>query len=278
MLPKLDLYYIQKRFSYPLLRVFSIFRLLIFWMCFIFSSFLSTSVFAQFSGISITIPWTSRQVETGDVIVLDTGIASLCQKDYDENIYGVVSGNTAISLNDVSLAEDKSVLMVSDGEAEVKVSSINGDIHVGDYITSSTVEGLAQRADISGYVLGIALEDYSSSDVNAVGKILAQIDIKSAYVANRSQKNLLQFLKSGALSPIMSPLTTFRYLLSALVVVASFVVGFSSFGKISGKSVEALGRNPLASGDIKSAVIFNFIFTFGIMIAGIVVSYLILVL
>jgi len=63
-----------------------------------------------------------------------------------------------------------------------------------------------------------------------------------------------------------------------MVVIASFVVGFSSFGKISGKSVEALGRNPLASRDIKSAVVFNFIFTFGIMIIGIVLSYLVLVL
>jgi len=64
------------------------------------------------------------------------------------------------------------------------------------------------------------------------------------------------------MAPVLSPLTTFRYLISAMVVIASFVVGFSSFGKISGKSVEALGRNPLASRDIKSAVVFNFIFTF----------------
>ena len=231
-----------------------------------------------FSGISITIPWKEPEVEEGSVIVIENGKFSLSTKNYDENIYGVVVVSTAISLADRTLDETGSILVVSSGETYVRVSSINGDIKVGDFITTSSVAGIAQFADVSGYVLGIALEDYSNNDPNAVGRILVQIDIKSAYVANRSQKNLFQFLKTGALSPIMSPLTSFRYLLSGLVVVASFIVGFSSFGKISGQSVEAMGRNPLASRDIKSAVVFNFIFTFGIMIAGIVVSYLILVL
>ena len=275
MLPKILVKNTQnKRF----LKDFSLFALFFSFTLLISLFIYAPSSHAQFSGISLTIPWAGREVEQGDVVVLENGVFALCKKDYDENIYGVVSGETAISLNDISLEEGQYVLVASSGEMYVKVSSINGDIAVGDYLTSSFTEGVAQKADVSGYVLGIALESYSSSDPNAVGKILAQIDIKSAYVANRSQKNLLQFLKTGAMSPIMSPLTTFRYLLSALVVVASFVVGFSSFGKISGKSVEALGRNPLASGDIKSAVIFNFIFTFGIMIAGIVVSYLVLVL
>lgn len=258
----------------------TLFLLLLWGFCaiFLFGIIPSPKAHAQFSGISLTIPWGTREVEVGDIIAINDGIFGLSVRDYDENIYGVIAVDAAIALNDLTLEEGQYVRAVSSGETDVKVSSINGDILVGDYITSSSIEGVAQKADVSGYVLGIALEDYASDDPTAVGTILAQLDIKSAYVANRSQKNLLQFLKTGAMSPILSPLTTFRYLLAALVVVASFVVGFSSFGKISGKSVEAMGRNPLASGDIKSAVIFNFIFTFGIMIAGIVVSYLILVL
>ncbi|HOM78057.1 MAG TPA: hypothetical protein PLT50_02535 [bacterium] len=281
MLPKIFLitskkFYHAQRFLWTFCLVAFFFALSLSFLS--FYCIFPQKVLAQFSGISITIPWASRAVEVGDIIVLDSGVFSLSKKDYDENIYGVVSGDTAISLNDLSLSEEQSVRVVSSGENEVKVSSINGPISVGDYITSSMIEGVGQRADVSGYVLGIALEDFNAPSPDTVGTILAQLDIKSAYVANRSQKNLLQFLKTGAMSPVMSPLTTFRYLLASLVVVASFIVGFSSFGKISGKSVEALGRNPLASGDIKSAVIFNFIFTFGIMIAGIVVSYLILVL
>lgn len=239
---------------------------------------LTKKAYAQFSQVSVTIPITSETIEEGDVIVLKDGEFVPSYKDYDENIYGVVVDSAAISLTDRSLPDAESVSVISDGDTYIKVSTINGEIKPGDYLTTSSIPGVAQKADVSGYVLGIALESYSSDDPQAVGKVLTQIDIKSAYVPNRSQKNLLNFLKTGALSPVLSPLTTFRYLLSALVVVASFVVGFSSFGRISGKSVEALGRNPLASRDIKSAVVFNFIFTFGIMIAGIVISYLVLVL
>jgi F0F1-type ATP synthase membrane subunit c/vacuolar-type H+-ATPase subunit K len=237
-----------------------------------------TGVSSIFSGISVTIPWESETGEEGDVVVIEGGEFALGKKSYDENIYGVIVQSTALSLADRALEGEPSVRVVSSGEAYVKVSAVNGDIKSGDYLTTSFTEGVAQLADISGYVLGIALEDFSSDDPDEVGTILAHLDIKSAYVPQRSQKNLLQFLSTGALSPIMSPLTSFRYLLSALVVVASFIVGFSSFGKISSQSVESMGRNPLASKDIKSAVVFNFIFTFGIMIAGIVVSYLVLVL
>jgi hypothetical protein len=232
---------------------------------------------AQSSRIAITIPF-DEEAETGDLIVVEKGEYTYAQKDYHENMYGVVVDDPAISLNDRNLGEDNSVRVISSGEAYIKVSSVNGNIKVGDYLTSSQIEGAAQRADVSGYVVGTALDSYTNDNTEAVGTILADVDIKSAYVPNRSQKNLLNFLKTGATAPLLSPLTTFRYLISALVVIASFIVGFSSFGKITGESVEALGRNPLAGKEIKSAVVFNFIFTFGIMIVGIILSYLILVL
>lgn len=235
-------------------------------------------VHAQTSRIAITIPFDIDEVEPGDLIVVEDGEYTFARRDYHENMYGIVVDDPAIVLSDRSLDPENSVKVISSGEAYVNVSSINGNIEEGDYVTSSTIPGVAQKADVSGYVLGNALESYSSEDPDAVGQILVTVDIKSAYVPGRSQKNLLKFLKSGTTAPVLSPLTTFRYLLSALIVIASFIVGFSSFGKVSGKSVEALGRNPLAGKDIKSAVVFNFVFTFGIMLVGIVLSYLILAL
>ena len=237
-----------------------------------------SKVFAQSSRIAVTIPFERDTTSTGDLIVIEEGEYTFAQKSYHENMYGVVVEDPAISIIDKTLEESNSVKVVSSGEAYVKVSSVNGNIEIGDFLTSSSVKGAAEKADVNGYVLGTALEAYSSDDPEVLGTVMAHLDIKTAYVPSRSQKNLLNFLKTGAMAPVLSPLTTFRYLISAMVVIASFVVGFSSFGKISGKSVEALGRNPLASRDIKSAVVFNFIFTFGIMIIGIVLSYLVLVL
>ncbi len=231
-----------------------------------------------FSGMSVTVPWEGTIPEIGSVVVIDKGSLVLGQKEFDENIYGIVAGQTALSLDDRSLDDQNSIKVVNAGESFVRVSTINGNIESGDYLTSSSIEGVAQLADISGHILGIAMEDYTNDNPEEIGTIMAYLDIKSAYVTHRSDRNLLEFLRTGFLSPVMSPLTTFRYLLAGLIVAASFITGFSSFGRISSRSVESLGRNPLASKDIKSAVIFNFIFTFGIMIAGLVISYFILVL
>jgi len=233
---------------------------------------------AQSSRIAVTIPFEKAKTSTGDLIVIEKGEYTFAKKSYHENMYGVVVEDPAISIIDKTLEDGNYVKVVSSGEAYVKVSTINGNIEVGDFLTSSSIEGAAEKADVNGYVLGTALEAYANDDPEKVSTIMAHLDIKTAYVPNRSQKNLLNFMKTGAMAPVLSPLTTFRYLISAMIVIASFVVGFSSFGRISGKSVEALGRNPLASHDIKSAVVFNFIFTFGIMIIGIVLSYLVLVL
>ena len=66
--------------------------------------------------------------------------------------------------------------------------------------------------------------------------------------------------------------------MAALVVLATFIIGFSSFGKISGTSIEALGRNPLASKLIRSAVVLNFALTAIIIAVGLTMAYLILTL
>jgi F0F1-type ATP synthase membrane subunit c/vacuolar-type H+-ATPase subunit K len=126
--------------------------------------------------------------------------------------------------------------------------------------------GVGQRANISGYVIGVALEDYSNSDKNAVGQVLTFVNIRSTYIDNNVRVNLIEALRTGALAPFVTPVTSLRYILAALIIGASFVIGFSSFGRMSGSSIEALGRNPLAKNEVRKVVIFNFFLTFGVML------------
>ncbi|MCA9389954.1 hypothetical protein KC571_00970, partial [candidate division WWE3 bacterium] len=92
------------------------------------------------------------------------------------------------------------------------------------------------------------------------------------------QVNLLEVLRSGLESPFLSPVASLRYLLAVLIVLASFVIGFASFSRISGNGVEALGRNPLAKRSIQATIVFNFILTAFIMFIGLGLAYLILIL
>jgi hypothetical protein len=60
------------------------------------------------------------------------------------------------------------------GRIKVKVSTINGDIKVGDLLTSSSIPGVAVRASGSGPIIGKALESYNGSEQ---GLILAFIKV-----------------------------------------------------------------------------------------------------
>lgn len=245
---------------------------------FVFLMGLVGRAFADSYGIAVEISADDpASLVNGSIVSLKENSYTLSAESFDKNIYGVIVDTPAISFDDIDLTEN-SVRIVSSGEAVVRVSTANGDIKSGDYITSSATPGVGQKADQSGIVVGVALEDYTAATSEEIGEILATIAVQSAYVESNVRVNLIEALRGGTIAPFLTPITSLRYILAALSVAASFIIGFSSFGKISGSSVEALGRNPLASTSIKSAVVFNFVLTFGIMLAGLIVAYLILVL
>jgi F0F1-type ATP synthase membrane subunit c/vacuolar-type H+-ATPase subunit K len=234
--------------------------------------------FATASGVAFSIPVDANFGKDGSIVSFKDGNYFLSTKMYDDNVYGVLSDAPSVSMEDTSLTTSK--LVVAGGDADVLVSSKNGPIKKGDFITSSEIEGVGVKATKSGQVVGVATEDYDSSDQNAAGKITVFVNIHTQSIGqlNSSSPNVLTALKAGLDSQFLSPLISLRYILAALVAGISFVIGFTSFGKVSGSSVEALGRNPLASSHIRRIVIFNFVLTFTIMLAGLVVAYLILIL
>ncbi|MFC1621851.1 hypothetical protein ACFL13_00485 [Patescibacteria group bacterium] len=235
-------------------------------------------VFAGSFDFAVSIPTNNQNFEEGHIISYIDGQYVLSSQTYDEGMFGVVTTDPAVYLQDQDLAEGDSVLVTDKGELLVKVNSAGGDIKVGDFITSSETPGVGQKASQGGSVVGVALEDFSSSDPTATGEIAVLVDIKANFRKDPLTKNLLEALFSGESSPFLSPLASLRYIAALLIVVATLIIGFSTFSKISGSSVEALGRNPLASPSIRKVVVFNFLLTFMIVATGLVVAYFILVL
>jgi len=212
----------------------------------------------------------------GDIVTYKDGQYSISAEKYDTQMFGVIVDKPITSLEDINLTDYK--LVSSFGEAVLNVSNRDGEIKEGDYITSSDIPGVGVRANESGQILGIALEDYSPSNSEDIGQILVFVDIKTSFIDKKISKNLLEILKTSLTSPFMTPIEALRYLLAILTVFASFVIGFSSFGKITGTSVEALGRNPMAGNSIRRVVIFNFVLTVIIMAVGLAIAYFVLVL
>ncbi len=242
----------------------------------IFSFFILNGLVSAASyDFGISIP-NSGDFKEGDLIsfIDDSYVKAITP--YDSYLFGVINSDPTAYLVDTQLSSY--VLVASKGEMLVNVSTNNGNIFKGDYLTSSSIPGVAQVADSSGTVVGVALEDYSSDDPQAIAQIAVFVDVKANFKNDPFSKNLLSALRSGTSSPFLTPLSALRYLLALIVVAIAFAVGFASFGRISGRSVEALGRNPLAGASIKRLVIINFIFTILIIAAGLALAYILLAL
>lgn len=217
-----------------------------------------------------------RDVQEGDIISIPENNYVLSSKAYDESVFGVVTDAPALVMDDLAL--DGRRYVVSEGEAFVRVSTINGPIQSGDFITTSENPGIGQKASQSGQIIGIALQSFTSENTDEIGDVLVGLDIRMNFAEGNVRVNLVEALRSGTQAPFMTPLTSLRYILAALVTAGSFILGFASFGKTSGSGVEALGRNPLAHKEIQRSIVFNLILTALIMITGLVLAYLILVL
>lgn len=227
-------------------------------------------------GTSASLQVVNGEVRTGSIVSHRNGEYSLSKEPFDTEIFGVVVEDSSFSL--VNPLETGSRLIMQFGEAQVLATNSNGIIKKGDYITSSTVDGIGQKADKTGYVIGKAMEDFVETGNDEPGLVWATIEPKTAFINNTTTTNLLEALRSGALSPLLSPIESLRYILAALIIAATFIIGFSTFGKSSGRTIEALGRNPLAQGTIKTAMVFNMVLAFGAMLVGLALAYLILVL
>lgn len=236
-----------------------------------------TQVYAEMArGISTNLLNVTGEVKLGSIVAYKGGEYALTKEPFDTEIAGVVVENSSLSLLDPT--DTQPHLILQNGEAQVLVSNSNGEIKKGDYITSSTTPGVGQKANKTGFALGKAMEDFKPSNSSEPGLVWSTIEPKTAYIDNNMQTNLLEALKSGALSPLLNPVESLRYILAALIAAATFIIGFSTFGKSSGRTIEALGRNPLAQGSIRTAMVFNMILAFGVMLIGLALAYLILVL
>jgi hypothetical protein len=259
--------------NFSKIKIISVFFLAFFLLAGLLSVFAQTDNVA--TGVALPVLINERTVKDGDIITVTTGGYKLSSYSYDPSTYGVVTTNPAVSLREIN---SKTTPVISFGKALVRVSTVNGPIKINNPITSSAIRGVGQKADVNGFILGTALEDYSNSNQNTIGKVLVSIDPHYNSSFTESRTNLLKSLKATAGAPLVSPLTTLRYILAAIVAIVSLVIGFVYFGRIARTGVEALGRNPLAARVIQLGIIINVALTAGIILIGVGIAYLILIL
>jgi F0F1-type ATP synthase membrane subunit c/vacuolar-type H+-ATPase subunit K len=228
------------------------------------------------SGIAVSVPVNDVEVNDGDIICTYKEGNQRCKSAYDPSMYGVVSKTPSAAVKDEEVVGAE--LIISSGVARVRVSSINGNIKEGDFVTSSGNPGLGQLADRNGYVLGTAMENFEAADPNDIREIQVVINIHPAAGLSGARTDLLQALRQGLAIPLLEPLDSLRYLLAIIIVLVAFTLGLFYFGRIARAGVEAVGRNPLARKMIEFSVILHIVLTIVIILVGLAIAYLILIL
>ncbi|MBX4206307.1 hypothetical protein KW784_00735, partial [Candidatus Parcubacteria bacterium] len=195
-------------------------------------------------------------MEPGDVVAITNGItvikATLGGRD---KMMGVVSTKPGIVLGSGPDAEGRAgdVPIALAGRVPVKVSSENGAIRAGDYLTLSSVAGVAAKATRAGTTVGQALEDYSGA---GTAKILAFI--KNSYYSGLPLENfaglttgglstpeaILVALEDGARtsSTISSDLTADRMLAAVEIITPKLYAGLISAKVIESPTIDALSN------------------------------------
>lgn len=248
------------------------------------NSYFLPPVLAQELNLSIATTYTitDTQAVNGDVMCFDhesKGQLIRCNFESDDRIFGVLTDKPQVVLR--GGAEEKP--LARQGTVMVNVSTVNGNIDAGDYVTSSAVAGRAEKAtQVSGWVVGRALRAFTESSGTktsfqnkqiSTGQIPVALSIGPAEILPKG--NILDKLGILLLKNVQAPggaATFIRYVTAGLVTILVTAFAFSNFGRNITKGVESVGRNPLASNHIQFIVIINIVLIAAITVGGIILS------
>ncbi|HSW85439.1 MAG TPA: hypothetical protein VLF79_02385 [Candidatus Saccharimonadales bacterium] len=210
------------------------------------------------------------------------------------NLLGVVlpNGGAPISITPKP-AQQQQVVVATSGLYSMMVSNQNGAIKSGDYLTISSIDGIAMRAAIdqtqivgrasAGFngnsnVIGTqALKSGQSKSSNiSIGLVPVNVKLAPNPLNVKNAKNIPQFIGGVANSLANKPVSSPRLYLSLAVFVAAVLTTFTIIYSGVRNSVLAIGRNPLARFAIARGLIETVSVGLIIFAVGVFAVYLIL--
>ncbi len=233
--------------------------------------------YAQTTGLDASYGYNIADTEAqdGDILIYTDKGLMRANSSFSTAMFGVKEENPLVI---IQLSENDTQAVVKSGIAQVNVVNTNGFIKKGDYITSSSVAGKGQKANSSGYMLGVALADSSAGN----DRIPVALDIKYVDLYSNISPAANKFLKSLdaiLLASIQDPekfSRLIRYLAASIIVLGAFVISFLTFSRSMANSVEAIGRNPLARKAIYFSLIINVVVVIATLIVGFITAFILI--
>lgn len=197
----------------------------------------------------------------GSIVSLDTKQPDhvlLSNRDNGENLVGVIVPPKD-SLLAINGAQGK-VQVATNGVAQVLVTTLNGDIKIGDQVGVSPFDGFGMKAEPGTHILGLSQTNFKAGVANSTRQSVTdkngkQSDVYIGLVTINISVGIDNTAKSGsqlnALQKVVKSFTghtisTFRIVLAMGVgIVATVALITLIYASIFG-SIISIGRNPLA--------------------------------
>jgi hypothetical protein len=238
----------------------------------------------------------STNLEVGLMVELQPGnssdVEALTQANATKMFGVVVNPNTAA----VSLSTSSSphiTYVATTGNYQVLVDNENGSIHVGDYITISSIDGVGMKAVASDQiVLGKALSNFagttdslgstiiknSNGQTSTVQLGLVDVSINVAHnpLLQNTRPDLPNFLLNAGQTVANKPVSESRIYISLVIIGISAVIAGSMLYAGIRSSIISIGRNPLSRRSITRSLIQVTLTSLIVFILGLFAVYLLL--
>lgn len=222
--------------------------------------------------------------------------ATIATRAQLQNMFGVTVDRNQLPLTVTNDGLKNEVFVATSGTYDVLVSTQGGAISAGDYVTLSSVDGVAMKAgtaDKDKIVFGRAADSFDGKGVAlgttvlkddkgktnktvTLGLIPVTIDIRSNPNQKSTKVKVPSFLERIGLAPAEKQVSPIRIYLSLAVtaacIIAAVVILYS--GVRSG--VTSIGRNPMSKKSIFRALIEIILTCALILIIGLFAVYLLL--
>jgi len=172
----------------------------------------SASAMVIDSGADLAEMYTSNDntIQPGDVVSYDPTLKAgvmKSTKNYDQNVLGIISTQPGVLIGKTEKEGTGAYPVALSGRVPVKVTAKNGQIAVGDFLTSSDIPGVAMKATSDGMIIGQAISTYNGEGVGQV-MVFVKNTYSNAGYSIAEQKILLGDVYSSGMTNLVDSIKT----------------------------------------------------------------------
>lgn len=252
---------------------------------------------AEYGGGGVQGYAAETPLDNGTIVQLvgkDSGRVKIATQSQLQNMFGVVVDRNQLSMTLSSEALENQVYVAATGTYNVLVSTQGGTIASGDYVTLSSVDGIAMKAgteektvfgranasfDGKGVTLGSAtLKDTTGKENKNVvlGSIPVTIDIKRNPNEKSTKVEVPEILERIGQAIAEKEVSPIRIYLSMAITAVSLIAAIAVLYSGVRSSIISIGRNPMSKKSIFRALLEIILTSILILIIGLFAVYLLL--